>query len=109
MKHPYWISPQSAQWHANLALLTGEYNYPWKSEFDEPRAEIIFMDKIMAYLNENARILDVGCGHGEFTSKFADKVKEIVGIDVIEGYITSANELSLVWHWGCITVVQMAG
>jgi SAM-dependent methyltransferase len=92
MKHPYWITPQSGQWHANLAKSTGEYKYPWKSEFDEPRAEVIFMEKIMSNLNDNARILDVGCGHGAFTSKLAGKAKEIVGIDIIEGYITSANQ-----------------
>lgn len=36
-------------------------------------------------------MLDVGCGHGDFTSLFAHKAKEVVGIDVIEGYIASAN------------------
>jgi SAM-dependent methyltransferase len=92
MKHPEWIPPQTEQWYANLALETGEYKYPWKSEFDEPRAEVVFADKITAYLNENKRVLDVGCGHGEFTTMFAHKAKEVVGIDVIEGYIAWANK-----------------
>nr|WP_285855337.1 class I SAM-dependent methyltransferase [Paenibacillus cellulositrophicus] len=92
MKHPDWILPQTAEWHANLALESGEYKYPWKSVFDEPRAEVIFTEKISAFLHENARVLDVGCGHGEFTKTFEHRAKEIIGIDVNEGYIASANE-----------------
>ncbi len=92
MKHPDWIPPQTAEWHANLALETGGYKYPWNSVFDEPRAEVIFADKIAACLKESSRILDVGCGHGEFTKTFSHKAKEVVGIDVNEGYIASAKE-----------------
>lgn len=92
MKHPDWIPPQTAEWHANLALESGEYSYPWRSVFDEPRSEIIFANKISALLDGNMRVLDVGCGHGEFTKTFANKAKEVVGIDVVEGYITTAIE-----------------
>ncbi|WP_165822491.1 class I SAM-dependent methyltransferase [Paenibacillus montanisoli] len=91
MKHPDWIPPQSAEWHANLSIEGGGYKYPWNSVFDEPRAEKIFSDKIISFLHENVRILDVGCGHGEFTKTFVGKAKEVIGIDVIEGYISSAN------------------
>ncbi|MCR8630121.1 methyltransferase domain-containing protein [Paenibacillus radicis (ex Xue et al. 2023)] len=92
MKHPDWIPPQTAEWHANLASETGRYKYPWNSVFDEPRAEVIFADKIAAYLKENVRVLDVGCGHGEFTKTFAHKAKEVMGIDINEEYIASAIE-----------------
>ena len=92
MEHPDWIPPQTAEWHDNLALETGEYRYPWKSEFDEPRAEAVFADKIAACLNVNTQVLDVGCGHGDFTKAFAHKAKEVVGIDIVEGYIASAKK-----------------
>ncbi|QHT59081.1 class I SAM-dependent methyltransferase [Paenibacillus lycopersici] len=92
MQHPDWITPQSAEWHANVALESGEYNYPWQSEFDEPRAELVFADRISAFLDENAQVLDVGCGHGAFTKRFAGKAGEVVGIDVNERYIATANE-----------------
>ncbi|MGC6585128.1 class I SAM-dependent methyltransferase [Paenibacillus sp. Dod16] len=92
MKHPDWIPPQTAEWHANLALESGGYKYPWKSVFDEPRAEVIFTEKISAFLHENARVLDVGCGHGEFTKTFVHRAKEIMGIDVDKKYIATANE-----------------
>lgn len=92
MKHPEWIPPQTPVWYTNLALETGGYKYPWNSEFDEPSAEMIFADKISSYLSNNSRVLDVGCGHGEFTTTFADKAKEVIGIDLIEGFITSAQK-----------------
>ncbi|QHW31707.1 methyltransferase domain-containing protein [Paenibacillus rhizovicinus] len=91
MQHPEWISTQSAEWHDRIALESGVYSYPWKSEFDEPRAEIVLASQIAACLNENARVLDVGCGHGAFTKQFAGMAEEVVGIDVIEGYIATAN------------------
>lgn len=92
MQHPDWIPPQTAEWHANLALAGGGYKYPWKSVFAEPQAETIFAERITAFLNEDARVLDVGCGHGEFTKTFGDKAQEVIGIDVVEGYIATANE-----------------
>lgn len=61
---------------------TGEYRYPWKSQFEEPRVEMIFADKIRASIH-NGRLLDVGCGHGEFALAFAREAREVVGIDVV--------------------------
>ncbi|WNS46709.1 methyltransferase domain-containing protein [Paenibacillus sp. MMS20-IR301] len=92
MKHPDWVTPQTPEWHANLALESGGYKYPWKSVFDEPCAEVIFTEKISSVLHENAKVLDVGCGHGEFTKTFAHTAKEVMGIDADEGYIALANE-----------------
>lgn len=92
MQHPDWIPPQSPEWHENLAKETGVYKYPWKSEFDEPRAEAIFADRIAEYLSKDARVLDVGCGHGEFTKSFIGQAKELIGIDIVEGYIATARE-----------------
>lgn len=94
MKHADWIPPQTTEWHANLALESGGYKYPWKSVFDEPRADAIFADKIEACLTENSRVLDVGCGHGEFTQRVTRRAKQVVGIDVVEGYIAAAKEAS---------------
>lgn len=91
MGHSEWIPPQSAEWHRKLALEAGEYKYPWESTFDEPRVEVVFAEKIADYLGESARVLDVGCGHGEFTKSIARNAKEVVGIDVVEGYIDSAR------------------
>lgn len=91
MKHPDWISPQTAEWYSRLSLETGEYKYPWMSHFDKLRAEDRFGETIASCLNKDASVLDVGCGHGDFTTRFADKAKEVVGIDSMDGYIASAK------------------
>src|SRR5690606_931072 len=88
---PDWIQPQTAPWYANLALEAGGYNYPWRSKFVDPTAEMILTARILSYLNRDSRILDVGCGHGEFTYQFADRCRAIVGIDIVEGFVTTAN------------------
>ncbi|MDQ0232589.1 class I SAM-dependent methyltransferase [Metabacillus malikii] len=88
MRHQEWVPPHSDEWYSQLG---GKYNYPWKSEFEEPTAEMVLSQKIDSYVNENFRILDVGCGHGEFTYQWSSKVKEVVGIDVIEEFIYTAN------------------
>lgn len=93
MKHPEWIPPQTAEWYYRLSMETGEYKYPWKSLFDL-RAEDLFGDKIASCLNKDSIVLDVGCGHGDFTKRFADKAKEVIGIDSIDGYIASAKKES---------------
>ncbi|BFT72847.1 class I SAM-dependent methyltransferase [Paenibacillus sp. P36] len=90
MKHPEWIPPHSSEWYEQLFIETGEYRYPWKSQFEEPRAEIIFGNKIAANLNYG-RLLDVGCGHGDFALQFGLDAREIVGIDVLEGFIDKGN------------------
>jgi SAM-dependent methyltransferase len=90
MLHPEWVPPHSEKWYAQLGA-EGEYKYPWKSQFDEPTAVMVFAQRLSSYIEEDSRVLDVGCGHGEFTYQWASEVKEVVGIDVIEGFILTAN------------------
>jgi SAM-dependent methyltransferase len=75
--------------------MTGIYKYPWRSEFDEPLAEAILAEQIAGYIHEQSYVLDVGCGHGEFTKSLAYLAQAIVGIDVNERYIATANEAKL--------------
>lgn len=93
MQHPAWVPPHSPEWYSNLDHELGEYKYPWNSEFDEPTAETIFAQKISSYLTSDSRILDVGCGHGEYTCQFATQAREVVGIDIREGFIAKANQI----------------
>lgn len=92
MEHPEWITPHSREWYLQIDNEYGEYKYPWKSQFDEPTAEMIFAQKISSYLKNDSRVLDVGCGHGEFTYHFAAQAKEVVGIDIRESFIATANK-----------------
>lgn len=90
-QHPEWVRPHSGEWYTQLGAEDGGYKYPWKSEFDEPTAETLFTEKISSYLLNDSRLLDIGCGHGEFTYQFADKAQEVVGIDIIKDFINTAN------------------
>lgn len=38
-------------------------------------------DSIIPFLEENFRVLDIGCGDGEGTIEYAKRVKEIIGMD----------------------------
>ncbi|MDF2715692.1 MAG: methyltransferase type 11 [Paenibacillus sp.] len=62
------------------------------SLFEEPTAEAILAESISSSLTPQSRVLDVGCGHGEFTKRFASLADEVIGIDVREGFIASANK-----------------
>lgn len=92
--HPEWIQPHSPEWYAELNNIVGEYQYPWKSTFEDPTAELIYEKEIGSYLNSDSRILDVGCGHGEFTRRWNHRVKEAVGIDNRENFIRKAQQLN---------------
>jgi ubiquinone/menaquinone biosynthesis C-methylase UbiE len=39
LKHSEWTPIHSLEWYSRLAEEVEVYQYPWKSEFDEPRAE----------------------------------------------------------------------
>lgn len=92
MKHPEWIAPHSFEWYEQLFKEAGVYKYPWKSQFDEPKAEKIFADKISSYLDDG-RLLDVGCGHGEYALQFSLNTREVIGIDIVEGFIETGNKI----------------
>jgi SAM-dependent methyltransferase len=92
-KLPDWTPPQSKEFYARLVQETGEYKYPWNSTFEGPTAEMIMEQKILSNLSDNgSKILDVGCGHGDFTVRFSSIAKQIVGIDITEGFVVTANK-----------------
>ncbi|WP_255294967.1 class I SAM-dependent methyltransferase [Bacillus sp. AFS041924] len=41
---------------------------------------------------DNQIVLDVGCGHGEFTSQCGEKAKQIVGFDLTNDFIKNGNK-----------------
>lgn len=92
-QHPEWIHPHSQEWYDRIASEHGEYAYPWCSEFDEPTAETIFGQKISSSITDKSRVIDVGCGHGEFLVRWASNANEAVGIDIQEKFIAAANSI----------------
>jgi SAM-dependent methyltransferase len=90
-RHPEWKRPQSKKFYLQLVKDCGEYEYPWKSQFEGQTAEMIFTEQLSKHINKDSYVLDVGCGHGKFTSQWSPVAKEVVGIDITEGFIDTAN------------------
>ena len=81
-----WLPPHSLEWYKQLSEVAGDYRYSWKSKLAEPNGESIFDHEVMQII-QGKKVLDVGCGHGQFTIKCGSFAKEIVGFDVTEAFI----------------------
>ncbi|MEH7011303.1 methyltransferase domain-containing protein [Neobacillus niacini] len=86
-----WLPPHSLQWYEQLGKHEGKYQYSWNSTYTNPNGESIF-DEEVARVIKNKKVLDVGCGHGDFTIQCAKYAKEIVGLDVTENFIKVGTE-----------------
>lgn len=87
--HPDWLRAQSKEWCNELAAQTGRYAFPWKYTFEGIAAEDVFKEELAKLIR--GKVLDVGCGHGEFTNLWADRAEEVVGFDTTEGFLATAN------------------
>ncbi|MFZ3580189.1 class I SAM-dependent methyltransferase [Virgibacillus sp. DJP39] len=86
-----WLQPHSIEWYEQLSNYQDEYKYPWNSTIIEPNGESVF-DGEVAHIIANKNVLDVGCGHGEFTVKCGLLAKETVGFDVTDNFIEAAKQ-----------------
>ena len=86
-----WLQPHSIEWYKQLSNIQGKYIYSWNSTLTEPNGESIF-DEEVTQIIANKKILDVGCGHGEFTKKNGLIAKEITGFDVTNNFIQAGLE-----------------
>jgi len=51
-----------------------------------------FFKFLRKYSDKNFKVLDLGCGSGEFTIKIESCFKEVIGVDAFEKYIKTAKE-----------------
>lgn len=51
-----------------------------------------FFEYIKKNANKNFKVLDLGCGSGEFTIKFSPFFKQIIGIDPFKEYLETAEK-----------------
>lgn len=87
--HPDYLQAQSKPWCDQLAAQTGKYAFPWRTVPDGEQAE----ERLSRLLRErlHGHVLDVGCGHGEYTVQWADRCEELVGYDMTEGFVATAR------------------
>ena len=58
----------------------------------DPYLQQAVEDAIVPLLPRDARVLDIGCGDGLSTLRFAPLVKSVLGVDYIEGFVAAARE-----------------
>nr|WP_246879995.1 methyltransferase domain-containing protein [Bacillus suaedae] len=85
------MSPHSIEWYKQLSNLQGKYTYSWNSTITEPNGESIFDKEVVQNILDK-KVLDVGCGHGEFTLECSPFAKEIVGFDVTDNFVKIGRE-----------------
>lgn len=88
-QHPGWLPPQSKKWCDQLAAQSGKYEFTWNYTVKGLSAEDIFTEKLSKLIR--GKVLDVGCGHGEYTNRWANRAEEVVGYDMTEGFLRTAN------------------
>ncbi|SFI69871.1 Methyltransferase domain-containing protein [Paenibacillus sp. UNC496MF] len=87
-QHPAYVKPQSRAWCDQLAAQTGKYAYTWTYAIDGTAAEEVFTEELSKLIR--GHVLDVGCGHGEFTNRWAEQAEEVIGYDMTEGFLATA-------------------
>lgn len=89
-KHPEWIEPHSLLWYQQLGDSKKVYSYPWKSSIEFPNGETIFDSEVLRLVKDK-KVLDVGCGHGEFALKCSQFAEEVTGFDAIDSFLENGR------------------
>jgi SAM-dependent methyltransferase len=89
--HPDWLQPHSKEWYHQLGKFVSKYLYPWHSILEEPNGESIFDAEVMQRVESKA-VLDIGCGHGDFTIQCGKIAKKVIGFDNSDSFIKNGNK-----------------
>lgn len=87
--HPDYLKGQTRAWCNQLAAQTGKYEYTWNYAIEGTAAEDVFTEELSKLIRGN--VLDVGCGHGEYTNRWAGQADEVIGFDMTGGFLETAN------------------
>ena len=90
-EHPGWVRPHSFEWYRRIGERRGIYEYPWRYIPDGPQAEDALTEALQDIVR--GRVLDVGCGHGEYALRWSGQAEEIVGLDITPGFLETAKRL----------------
>ena len=81
-------------WLRDPRIATRGFADRWQSSVAAGNGEDAFIALVDQYLRPDCAVLDLGCGHGEFTLTLAARCRTIVGIEREPGYLELAKELA---------------
>jgi SAM-dependent methyltransferase len=86
------MRPHSTEWYKRLSTHQAGYFYPWRSQVAPGNGEEAFCALVQQHLAPTVDLLDVACGHGALALQLAPHCRSVFGYDVVESYITMAQE-----------------
>lgn len=88
--HREWLVPHSLEWYEQLSKQQAVYTYPWVSTFAMPTGESIFEKEVLEMI-QHKKVLDLGCGDGQFANECGRYAKGVVGIDATIQFVQTAK------------------
>ncbi len=85
------LRPHSTEWYRRLATLQEGYYYPWRSQVASGSGEEVYITLVEQHLDPAIDMLDVACGHGELTLRFARQCRSVFAYDLLPSYIELAQ------------------
>jgi len=80
------------EWYNSIALKAGGYLKNWNSCKVGNSGEDIFEKELIDLVSNSNSVLDMGCGHGDFTLEMSQYCDNLVGADFSEVMISIANK-----------------
>lgn len=80
----------SREWYNSVAIRNGGYKSDAEFRREGVSGEEVFEKMLISMLPRSDKVLDIGCGHGEFTLKMARYAQHITGGDNAEEMIKIA-------------------
>ena len=81
----------SNDWYDQLASVQPGYYYPWKSTVGAGDGEAAYLNQVISHLRPGARVLEVGCGHGDLALELAPHCEHMIAYDRVPAYIDIAQ------------------
>lgn len=85
------MRPHSTEWYQRLSTLQQGFYYPWRSRIAPGNGEDAYFALVKDHLNSEVDLLDVACGHGTITLKFAPHCRSVLGYDLLPSYMEMAQ------------------
>lgn len=90
----YRFASDLESWRSDRRVNERGFAHRWSSVVADGNGEDMFIELLDEHIAADLDVLDLGCGHGEFTLQLAPRVRSITGIERHSEYLELANELA---------------